>query len=181
MSQSGHPVTGLRYGEPARRTIASYGTYAEAEAAVEYLADRGFPVERIAIVGRDVELVEQVTGRLTYPTAAAHGAAAGALPGALIGWIFGLLDWVDPLTTGLLLAIYGLIFGAVVGGLLNMAVYAMQRGRRDFASTRAMQPSRYELLADAEVADQAVRELEARGRVGTDTPQGHPGDDLGQR
>ena len=181
MSQSDHPVAELRYGEPARRTIASYDTYAEAEAAVDYLADRRFPVERIAIVGRDVTLVEQVTGHLTYPIAAAHGAAAGALPGALIGWIFGLLDWVDPLTTSLLLAIYGLVFGAVVGGLLNMALYAMQRGRRDFVSTHTMQPSRYDILADAEVADQAIRELEARGRVGTDTPRGHPGDDPGQR
>lgn len=180
MSQS-NPVAGLRYGEPVRRVIASYDNYAEAEAAVDHLADRHFPVERIAIIGRDVKLVEQVTGRITYPTAAAHGAAAGALPGALIGWIFGLLDWVDPLTSSLLLAIYGLLFGAVVGGLLNIAVYAMQRGRRDFATTHAMQPSRYDILADAEVADQAVRELEARGRVGRDTTRGHPGDDPDQR
>ncbi len=81
-----------------------------------------------------MNLVEQVTGRLTYLTAAAEGAAAGALPGALIGWIFGLLDWVDPLTSGLLLAIYGLLFGAIVGGLLSLAMYAMQRGRRDFTT-----------------------------------------------
>lgn len=39
-----------------------------------------------------------------------------------------------------------------------MAVYAMQRGRRDVATTRAMQPSRYDILADAEAADQAVRD-----------------------
>lgn len=99
----------------------------------------------------------------------------------MIGWIFGLLDWVDPLTSSLLLAIYGLLFGAVVGGLLNIAVYAMQRGRRDFATIRAMQPSRYDILADAEVADQAVRELEARGRVGGDTTRGNLGDDPDQR
>lgn len=80
MSQSNHPVAGLRYGEPVRRVIASYDNYAEAEAAVDHLADRHFPVERIAIVGRDVKLVEQVTGRLTYLTAGVHGAAAGACP-----------------------------------------------------------------------------------------------------
>lgn len=103
------------------------------------------------------------------------------MPGALIGWLFGLLDWVDPLTSGLLLAIYGLLFGAIVGGLLNMAMYAMQRGRRDFTTIRAMQPSHYDILADAEVADQAVEELEARGRVGTDTARGQPDDDPDQR
>jgi hypothetical protein len=67
MSQWNHPAAGLRYGEPARRTVASFDNYAEAEAAVDHLADRHFPVERIAIVGRDVQLVEQVRGRLTYP------------------------------------------------------------------------------------------------------------------
>lgn len=162
MSQSNHAVSGLRYGEPVRRVIASYDNYAEAEAAVDRLADREFPVERLSIVGQDVKLVEQVIGRLTYPVAAAHGAAAGALPGALIGWIFGLLDWVDPLTSSLLLALYGLVFGAVVGGLLNTAVFAMQGGRRDFTTVTVMQPSRYDVLADAEVADRAIQELEAR-------------------
>jgi hypothetical protein len=62
MDQSNHRVAGLRYGEPVRRVIASYDTYAEAEAAVDHLADQQFPVERIAIVGRDVSLIEQVTG-----------------------------------------------------------------------------------------------------------------------
>jgi hypothetical protein len=181
MSQSNHHVAGQRYGEPARRAIASYDTYAEAEAAVDHLADRHFPVERIAIVGRDVKLVEQVTGRLNYLTVGAEGAAAGALPGALIGWIFGLLDWVDPLTSGLLLALYGLLFGAVVGGLFSIVVYAMQRGRRDFATTTAMVPSRYEILADAEVADQAARELEAHGRATGEATTSDPGDDRGQR
>jgi hypothetical protein len=34
-----------------RRTIASYVNYADAERSVDRLADRGFPVERGAIVG----------------------------------------------------------------------------------------------------------------------------------
>ncbi|MER5466207.1 hypothetical protein ABT010_37295 [Streptomyces sp. NPDC002668] len=54
--------------------------------------------------------------------------------------------------SSLLLARYGLIFGAVVGALLGLLMYAMQRGRRDFASVSAMQPSRYEIVAVAEVA-----------------------------
>ena len=50
--------------EQARRTIASYPTYQEAERAVDHLSDQGFPVERVAIIGQDVRLVEQVTGRM---------------------------------------------------------------------------------------------------------------------
>src|SRR6476659_8731649 len=114
-NQPNDQTAAVRHGEPARRVIASYDNYAEAEAAVDYLADRRFPVERIAIVGRDVRLVEQVTGRVTVLTAALNGAAAGALPGALIGWLFGLFDWIDPLKSSLLLALYGLVFGALVG------------------------------------------------------------------
>jgi hypothetical protein len=156
----------LLHDGPARRVIASYDNYAEAEAAVDYLVDRHFPVERIAIVGRDLRLVEQVTGRMTYLRAALNGAASGALPGALIGWLFGLLDWTDPLTSSLLIALYGLVFGALIGGVLNIALYAMQRGRRDFATVSAMQPTRYDIVVDVEVADQAAHELQSRSRLG---------------
>ena len=34
-----------------RRTIASYANYADAESAVDWLADQDFPIERGAIVG----------------------------------------------------------------------------------------------------------------------------------
>lgn len=43
MSQSNHPVAGLRNGEPVRRVIASYDNYAEAEAAVDHLARSTLP------------------------------------------------------------------------------------------------------------------------------------------
>lgn len=35
-----------------RRAVASYATYAEAESAVDHLADQKFPVERVSIVAR---------------------------------------------------------------------------------------------------------------------------------
>ncbi|MFH9224349.1 general stress protein [Streptomyces lydicus] len=146
-----------------RRTVASYPTYPEAERAIDYLSDQGFPVERTAIIGHDLQLVEQVVGRVGFGRAALSGAASGALPGALIGWLFGLLDWLNPVLSSLLLALYGLIFGAVIGALLGLLLHSMQRGRHDFASVRAMQPSRYEVMADAEVADQAAKLLNELG------------------
>jgi hypothetical protein len=155
------------------RPIASYSTYADAERAVDYLSDQRFPVEKVAIVGHDVRLVEQVVGRMDYGTAALHGAAAGAVPGALIGWIFGLLNWINPVVSGLLLALYGLIFGAIVGALLGLLTYALQAGRRDFSSVSAMQPSRYEVVVEEDVADEAARLIAglqgARGSAPTAT------------
>src|SRR5690349_5374796 len=71
----------------ARRTIATTPDYAEAERIVDQLSDRGFPVERVAIVGHDLQVVEQVVGRMTWGRAALNGALSGAFPGVLVGWI----------------------------------------------------------------------------------------------
>jgi hypothetical protein len=148
---------------PVRMPIMSLASYGEAERAVEYLAKHDFPVERVAIVGVDVRLVEQIVGRTNYGTAALHGAGSGALTGVLIGWIFGLLTWIHPLIAALTLAVYGLVFGAIVGALTGLGMYALRRGRRDFESIEVWQPQRYELVADAEVADEARALLTERG------------------
>jgi heat induced stress protein YflT len=149
-------------GTASRRVIATFASYGEAERAVDYLSDRRFPVERVAIVGHDVRFVEQVIGRLNWGKAALQGAGSGALVGALIGWIFGLFDWVRPLVASLALAAYGLIFGAVVGAIWGLIVYALQGGRRDFTSMRVLMPSSFEVQVDDEVADEAIRLLTQR-------------------
>jgi hypothetical protein len=148
-----------------RVQVASFSNYSEAESAVDYLSDRKFPVDRVAIVGHDVKYVEQVVGRMNYGRAALSGAINGGLLGAFFGWIFGLLDWIRPLVASLQLAAYGLVFGAVLGALLGLVLYALQRGRRDFAAIRGLQPTRYDVVADAEVADDAARLLRER-RIG---------------
>jgi hypothetical protein len=53
-------VTDLARVVPAggRRPVAGFGSYPEAEAAVERLADAGFPVDRAAIVGRGLVVME---------------------------------------------------------------------------------------------------------------------------
>jgi heat induced stress protein YflT len=147
---------------PARRTIATFSSYRDAEAAVDFLSDRRFPVERVAIVGQDLRTVEQVTGRTGYGRAALGGAAQGALLGLLFGWLFGLFNWIDPVVASLTLAIYGLIWGAIVGALLGLLLHAMTGGRRDFASVGGVQATRYEVMVDEEVADEAARLLSER-------------------
>jgi hypothetical protein len=80
-----HPTTvaaAVRLHQPARQVIATFDNYADAERAVDYLADQRFEVDRVAIVGRDLELVEQVTGRMNYGWAALRGAISGGLVGA---------------------------------------------------------------------------------------------------
>ena len=53
--------------------------------------------------------------------------------------------------------LYGLIFGAVVGALPGVLLHAAQGGRRNIASVRSMEPSRYDVVVDEDVADEAVR------------------------
>jgi hypothetical protein len=138
-----------------RRPIGVFSNYSDAERAVDHLSDAGFPVQRVAIIGSDVKLVEQVIGRLNYGGAALRGAGSGAFAGVLIGWLFGLFNWFTPLLATLTLVLYGLVFGAVLGAIFGLIVHALQGGRRDFASVRVMLPSRYEVVADEQVADEA--------------------------
>ncbi|MGH7268317.1 MAG: general stress protein [Candidatus Rokuibacteriota bacterium] len=151
---------------PAQRTevIGSYDNYADAQAAVDSLADRGFPVERVAIVGSELRLVEQVTGRRGYGSAALEGAMSGAVMGALLGLFFGLFGLVDSRLSGLGLAFWGAIIGAVVGLAIGAIGHALWRGQRDFGSVAGMQAGRFEVVADIEVAEDA-RRLVAEGRV----------------
>jgi hypothetical protein len=157
-----HPTvvtSAVRPNEPARQVIATFDNYADAERAVDYLSDHRFEVGRVAIVGRDLEYVEQVVGRMSYGGAALRGAGSGALVGALIGWIFGLFNWIQPLVSALVLAGYGLVFGAIVGALIGLVIHAMQGGRRDFTSVSGLRPKYYDVLADVEVADRALQIL----------------------
>lgn len=146
-------------GHTDNRTVATFASYGEAEQAVDRLTRAHFPVERVSIVGQDLRLVEQVVGRATMAGAVWRGAGGGALTGFLIGWVFGWFNWLDPVVAGALLATYGLVFGAAVGALFGLVIYAMQRGTHEYESVRAIRPGRYELQVDVAFADQADRLL----------------------
>ena len=160
--------------EPRRRTtVAVYDSYADAERAVDYLSDHDYPVERASIVGRDLRWVEQVTGRMTYGTAALRGALSGALVGLLVGWLFGVFDWFNPVVASGWLALDGLWFGAIVGALAGLLGHALSGGRRDFASVGAVKADRYEVQVDEEVAGEAGRllaEMKEPAQAGSTSP-----------
>jgi hypothetical protein len=144
---------------PARRIVASLPTYEQAQRAVDYLSDEKFPVERVAIVGEGLRLVEQVTGRLTWGRAALNGLLSGVFIGLLMGWLFGMFSLVNPLVSTVMLALYGLILGAVIGAVAGMLGYAFTGGQRDFTSVSMMQADHYNVLVDTDVADEAQRLL----------------------
>jgi hypothetical protein len=85
-------TSAVRPNGPARQVIATVDNYADVERAVDYLSDQRFEVNRVAIVGGDLQYVEQVLGRLNYGGAAPRGAGSGALVGALIGLLIHALQ-----------------------------------------------------------------------------------------
>jgi hypothetical protein len=136
-------------------SVATYPDYPSAQRAVDYLSDNKFPVERVAIVGTDLRIVENVLGRLTIARAALAGAASGAWFGLFIGLLFGIFsdsNWFAVLLAGLLI---GALWGAVFGAL----AHAMTGGRRDFSSRSSLTASQYAVTVEAEVADEARAQL----------------------
>jgi hypothetical protein len=144
-----------------KTTVATYGSYPEAERAVDYLSDNGFPVERVAIVGTGLKTVEQVSGRVTVGRAALNGAGQGATIGLLFGVLFGLF-FEGPAFFGVVL--YGLIAGTLFGAALGALFQAAQGGRRDFGSVRGIQAASYEIQVEHEVSARAKQMLGELGR-----------------
>lgn len=128
---------------PTGWPIGSYGTYEEAQRAVDHLADNDFPVADVTIVGIEPMIVERVTGRLTWGRVLGAGAASGAWFGLFVGLLLGLFSTggaLAPIITGL---VVGTVFG-LAGAAMR---YSAQRGRRDFASTTQLVAGRYDVLS----------------------------------
>jgi heat induced stress protein YflT len=149
----------------AWNTAARYHDYADAQRAVDWLSDEGFPVEQIDIIGAELRVVERVTGRLTKARAAAAGAVSGLWIGLLIGSVFGLLGtghgWL-----AMLLAGGGL--GALWGGIFGFAAHLATRGRRDFSSLRALSAGRYDLVVRQGDAERVRAMLSSAGLLPAD-------------
>lgn len=136
-----------------RRSVATFEDYAGAQRAVDALSDRGFPVERVAIVGTGLRYVEQVSGRLTTGRAALAGAGQGALVGLFVALLLGLFLTVEEAFLGVLA--YSLALGLVVGAIFGAVGHAASGGKRDFSSVAQMQAERYDVQVDLELADRA--------------------------
>ena len=122
------------------RPVATFTQYADAQAAVDFLSDQKFDVSTVQIVGRGLQTVEQVVGRLTVMKAALTGLFGGAWFGLMIGLLFGLLL---PTHAWLQSIVWGVLFGAIFGLISGAIGHAMTGGRRDFASVQALQASEY--------------------------------------
>lgn len=136
--------------------VATYPSYAQAQHAIDRLSDSGFPVGRTAIVGRDLKMVEKVTGRVTLASAILMGAGSGAWFGLLLGLAVTLFDtgteWIG-------FVVVTAALGAIWGGIFGLVAHAVTRRRGDFASTKAIVASGYDVTTDASSFERASRLL----------------------
>jgi hypothetical protein len=131
--------------------VGTYPDYAMAQQAVDLLSDDKFPVQRTAIIGTDLRLVENVLGRLTTGRAALAGAASGAWFGLFVGLLFGLFGNTNWFAVVLVCLLIGAAWGAAFGAIAHAAT----GGRRDFASRSSIQAGTYSVVTDPDLADQA--------------------------
>ncbi len=149
---------------PQGEQIARYPTYLEAQRAVDHLSDKEFPVQHVTIVGTDLQMVERVTGRLSYPRVALAGLASGAWFGLFVGVLLSLFASPEDTVLPILPAI---AIGAAFGILFSVISYALTGGKRDFTSSSQIVASQYALLCASEHAHQARGLLgEIGGTVG---------------
>ena len=153
------PITPRQYGSlfdlQFPQSVGIYGSYEEAQKAVDFLADQKFEVQNLAIVGTDLKSVERVTGRRNWGTVVTQGMQSGISTGLLVGLV--MLIFTRPQSIVLLL-LASLAIGVALGIGFNAAAYAMSRGRRDFTSVTQTVATKYEVLCEHKVAAQA-REL----------------------
>jgi hypothetical protein len=151
----------LQYPMPLGR----YDQYAKAQHVVDYLADQGFPVQNVEIVGTELRSIERVTGRLTRGKIATAGVLSGLWIGLFVGIAFSLFSDRNQLgfllTTPLLGAAFGLVWSQIGYSATT------QRGTRDFASVNQIVATKYEVLVEH---TQALRAQELLAAMPQDAP-----------
>ena len=112
---------------PSGVPIGTYPTYAKAQEAVDYLSDKQFPVQNVTIVGTDLRLIEQVTGRLTRGAVVRAAATTGAIWGLFIGSVVSLFG--GDATSFLIVGGVTLLIGGAVRRALGLRGLCRHRGQ----------------------------------------------------
>jgi hypothetical protein len=100
--------------------VAVYASHASAEVAVRALADSGFDMQKLSIIGRDYTTEEGVVGFYNAGDRMKAWAKTGAFWGGLWGTLFGSALFVVPGLGPLFAA--GPLVGRIVGALEGAAI-----------------------------------------------------------
>lgn len=151
------PQAGSMFELEFPQSVGIFNTYADAQKAVDYLADEKFAVQNLAIVGTELKSVERVLGRKSWSTVLSSGVSSGVSTGLIVGII--MLIFTRPASV-LVLILSCLALGVAIGLAFAAAGYAMTRGKRDFTSVTQTVATKYEVLCEHKVAAQAREMLQ---------------------
>lgn len=140
--------------ESTQTVLATYGTYGQAQRAVDFLSDEKFEVQHLRIIGTDLRMVETVTGRLNWARAAFGTALAGMWFGLFIMLLIGL--FTNSSTEWVRLVLGGVLYGGLFGLIFGIVSYAVTGGRRDFTSASQIVATSYEVTCMSTRADEAA-------------------------
>ena len=138
-----------------REVVASFSSYLEAQRAIDKLAELGFPVERVNVVGQGLQIVTGEaprTRRLWIFEAGLAGGVVGALA-MLLGVLAGMS--MAELSAGWVGA------GVFCGTLGGIAVEVLSTARHGPSPELRLFADRYDLAVDPGIADEATEALEA--------------------
>lgn len=143
-------------------TVGRFTRYEDAQAAVDLLTQRDFPVRNLTIVGTGLRQVEHVVAPLSYARAAGSGAVQGLFYGVLLALLMLLFtgeQWWVALFTALPVAVaFWMIFAVIA--------YARRGQQRNFAAVGQLVADQYELRCAPQEAQEARRLLSGGGPVG---------------
>lgn len=134
------------------QSVGIFTTYSDAQKAVDFLSDQKFEVRNLCIVGTDLKSFERVLGRRTWGSVLQQGAISGVSTGLLIAVLMLLFVQVQ---SYLLLFVSALLIGIAVSLVFAAIGYALTGGRRDFTSVTQTVATKYEILSEHKVAQQA--------------------------
>ena len=134
------------------QSIGVFTSYADAQKAVDSLADQNFPVNNLAIVGTELKLIERVTGRKTWGTVINSGLMNGLSTALMIVFILFL---IEPTRDFFGLVLEAILIGVLIGVGFAALGHRLSRGQRDFTSITQTVPGKFEILCEHRVAVQA--------------------------
>ncbi len=171
----------MMVGQQYKRAIGTFSNHAEAEMALRELKDSRFPMDRISVVGHDINRNSNMAGvegsdRLSNlgehnkadegaKTGAAAGGAVGTLTGLLVGLGLVAIPGIGPvmlagaaataLATTLTGGVIGAAAGSLVGGLVGLGI------PEDRAKVYSDRVDRGDYLVMAEGTDEEIDRAEA--------------------
>lgn len=169
----------------SKRAVGTFSTHHDAEVALRELRDSGFPMDRVSVVGRNIDHHDDMSGaeasdrlpgrekHVARDTEADEGAKTGALTGGALGGLTGLLVGLGAIAipgigpvmlggaaaTALATTLSGGVIGAAAGGLIGGLVgLGIPEDRARVYSDRV---SRGEYLVMVEGSEADVRQAES--------------------